>query len=39
MNKKLKVQKIKLLGQDYLIRSSDASNIVKISKYVEKKNG
>ena len=37
MNKKLKVQKIKLLGQDYLIRSSDASDIVKISKYVEKK--
>jgi cell division protein ZapA (FtsZ GTPase activity inhibitor) len=37
MSKKLKVQKIKLLGQDYLIRSSDAANIMKISKYVEKK--
>ena len=37
MQKKLKVHKIKLLGQDYLLKTSGSSNMVEITKYVEKK--
>jgi len=37
MQNKLKVHKIKLLGQDYLIKTSDSSNMSKITSYVEKK--
>ena len=37
MQKKLKVHKIKLLGQDYLLKTSGSSNMVEISQYVEKK--
>ena len=37
MNKKLNVKKIKLLGQDYLIKSSESSEMLKISEYVNKK--
>ena len=37
MNKKLKVKKIKLLGQDYLIKSSESSEMLKIAAYVDKK--
>ena len=37
MNKKLKVKKIKLLGQDYLIKSSESSEMLKIADYVDKK--
>lgn len=37
MHNKLKVQRIKLLGQDYLIKSGNTSDMSKIVKYVEKK--
>ena len=37
MNKKLNVKKIKLLGQDYLIKSSESSEMLKIAEYVDKK--
>ena len=37
MDKKLKVKKIKLLGQDYLIKSSKSSEMLKIAEYVDKK--
>ena len=37
MQNKLKVHKIKLLGQDYLIKTSGSSNMPKIVSYVEKK--
>jgi len=37
MQNKLKVHKIKLLGQDYLIKTSDSSNMQNIANYVEKK--
>ena len=37
MQNKLKVHKIKLLGQDYLIKTSGSSNIPKIVSYDEKK--
>jgi len=37
MQNKLKVHKIKLLGQDYLIKTSGSSNMPKIASYVEKK--
>jgi len=37
MYNKLKVQRIKLLGQDYLVKSTDSSDMTKIVKYVEKK--
>ena len=37
MRNKLKVHKIKLLGQDYLIKTSGSSNMPKIVSYVEKK--
>ena len=37
MDKKLKVKKIKLLGQDYLIKSSESSEMLKIAEYVDKK--
>jgi len=37
MQNKLKVQRIKLLGQDYLIKSTDSSDMSKIVSYVEKK--
>tara|TARA_B110000014_G_scaffold169688_1_gene120418 strand:- start:204 stop:509 length:306 start_codon:yes stop_codon:yes gene_type:complete len=37
MKNKLKVQRIKLLGQDYLIKSTSTSEMSKIVKYVEKK--
>ena len=37
MNKKLNVKKIKLLGQDYLIKSSESSEMLKIADYVDKK--
>ena len=37
MNKKLKVKKIKLLGQDYLIKSSESSEMLRIADYVDKK--
>ena len=33
MDKKLKVKKIKLLGQDYLIKSSESSDMLKIANY------
>ena len=36
MQKKLKVHKIKLLGQDYLLKTSGSSNMVEITQYVEK---
>ena len=37
MDKKLKVKKIKLLGQDYLIKSSESSEMLKVADYVNKK--
>ena len=37
MNKKLNVKKIKLLGQDYLIKSSESSEMLKIANYVDDK--
>ena len=37
MNKKLNVKKIKLLGQDYLIKSSESSDMLKIANYVDGK--
>ena len=37
MNKKLNVKKIKLLGQDYLIKSSESSEMLQIADYVDKK--
>jgi len=37
MQKKLKVHKIKLLGQDYLLKTSGSSNMIEITQYVEKK--
>ena len=37
MDKKLKVKKIKLLGQDYLIKSSESAEMLKIADYVNKK--
>ena len=37
MDKKLKVKKIKLLGQDYLIKSSESSEMLKIAEYVDNK--
>ena len=37
MQNKLKVHKIKLLGQDYLIKTSGSSNMPEIVSYVEKK--
>ena len=37
MHNKLKVQRIKLLGQDYLIKSTNSSDMTKIVKYVEQK--
>jgi cell division protein ZapA (FtsZ GTPase activity inhibitor) len=37
MKSKLKVHKIKLLGQDYLIKASGSSNMSEIVEYVEKK--
>ena len=37
MDKKLKVKKIKLLGQDYLIKSSESSEMLRIADYVDKK--
>ena len=37
MKNKLKVHKIKLLGQDYLIKTSGSSNMSEIVDYVEKK--
>ena len=37
MQNKLKVQRIKLLGQDYLIKSKSTSDMSRIVKYVEEK--
>ena len=37
MKKKLNVQKVKILGQDYLIKSSESSNMIKITEYVNLK--
>ena len=37
MQNKLKVHKIKLLGQNYLIKTSGSSNMSEIVSYVEKK--
>ena len=37
MSKKLNVQKIKLLGQDYLVKSSETSDMIKIAEYVNAK--
>ena len=37
MNKKLNVKRIRLLGQDYLIKSSESAEMLKISDYVDKK--
>jgi len=37
MDKKLNVKKIKLLGQDYLIKSSESAEMLKIADYVDKK--
>jgi len=37
MDKKLKVKKIKLLGQDYLIKSSESSEMLRIADYVDQK--
>ena len=37
MKNKLKVHKIKLLGQDYLIKTSDSSNMSEVVCYVEDK--
>ena len=37
MQKKLKVHKIKLLGQDYLLKTSGTSNMVEITQFVERK--
>ena len=34
MKKKLNVQKVRILGQDYLIKSSESSNMIKITEYV-----
>jgi cell division protein ZapA (FtsZ GTPase activity inhibitor) len=37
MNKKLNVKRIRLLGQDYLIKSSESAEMLKIADYVDKK--
>ena len=37
MKKKLNVQKVRILGQDYLIKSSESSNMIKITEYVNSK--
>ena len=37
MNKKLNVKRIRLLGQDYLIKSSESAEMLKIADYVNKK--
>ena len=37
MQKKLKVHKIKLLGQDYLLKTSGNSNMIEITQFVERK--
>ena len=37
MKNKLNVQKIKILGQDYLIKSLESSNMIKIAEYVNSK--
>ena len=37
MKNKLNVQKIKILGQDYLIKSLESSNMIKITEYVNSK--
>jgi len=37
MQKKLKVHKIKLLGQDYLLKTSGTSNMIEITQFVERK--
>ena len=37
MNKKVNLQKIKVLGQEYLIRSSDYSNMQEVANYVNSK--
>jgi len=37
MKKKLNVQKVKILGQDYLIKSSESSNMIKIAEFVNSK--
>tara|TARA_Y100000996_G_scaffold316501_1_gene252692 strand:+ start:312 stop:614 length:303 start_codon:yes stop_codon:yes gene_type:complete len=37
MQNKLKVHKIKLLGQDYLIKTSGSTNMLEVATYVEDK--
>ena len=37
MKKKLNVKKVRILGQDYLIKSSESSNMIKITEYVNSK--
>tara|TARA_Y100000590_G_scaffold442076_1_gene569700 strand:- start:3717 stop:4022 length:306 start_codon:yes stop_codon:yes gene_type:complete len=37
MKKKLNVQKVRILGQDYLVKSSESSNMIKITEYVNSK--
>ena len=37
MQNKLKVHKIKLLGQDYLIKTSGSTNMLEVANYVEDK--
>ena len=37
MQNKLKVHKIKLLGQDYLIKTSGSTNMLELATYVEDK--
>tara|TARA_B100000579_G_scaffold435763_1_gene459857 strand:- start:8245 stop:8547 length:303 start_codon:yes stop_codon:yes gene_type:complete len=37
MQNKLKVHKIKLLGQDYLIKTSESANMLEVANYVEDK--
>ena len=37
MNKKRNVKRIRLLGQDYLIKSSESAEMLKIADYVDKK--
>ena len=37
MKNKLNVQKIKILGHDYLIKSLESSNMIKIAEYVNSK--
>ena len=37
MQNKLKVHKIKLLGQDYLIKTSGSTNMLEVTNYVEDK--